>query len=93
MCGIYGFAGFREDGLVDRMGRVLVHRGPDGEGRYEAPDGSLFTMGMRRLSIIDLQGGSQPVYNEDRSIAICYNGETYNYVELREELERRFGRR
>ncbi len=45
-------------------------------------------MGMRRLSIIDLEGGWQPVYNEDRSIAICYNGETYNYVELREELER-----
>jgi len=89
MCGIYGFAGFKEDGLVDRMGRVLVHRGPDGEGRYEAPDGAPFSMGMRRLSIIDLEGGWQPVYNEDKSIAICYNGETYNYVELREELEKR----
>ncbi len=88
MCGIYGFAGFKEDGLLDRMGRVIAHRGPDGEGAYLAPDGSPFSMGMRRLSIIDLEGGWQPVFNEDRSLAICYNGETYNYVELREELEK-----
>lgn len=88
MCGIYGFAGFKEDGLLDRMGRVIVHRGPDGEGAYLAPDGAPFSMGMRRLSIIDLEGGWQPVFNEDRSLAICYNGETYNYVELREELEK-----
>ncbi|HEY2573138.1 MAG TPA: asparagine synthase (glutamine-hydrolyzing) [Verrucomicrobiaceae bacterium] len=89
MCGIYGFAGFKEEGLIDRMGCVMAHRGPDGEGRYEAPDGAAFSMGMRRLSIIDLEGGWQPVFNEDRSIAVCYNGETYNYVELREELERK----
>lgn len=87
MCGIYGFAGFKEDGLLDRMGRVIRHRGPDGTGRYEAPDGAPFSMGMQRLSIIDLEGGWQPVFNEDQSIAVCYNGETYNYVELREELE------
>jgi asparagine synthase (glutamine-hydrolysing) len=87
MCGIYGFAGFKEENLLDRMGRVIRHRGPDGQGRYEAPDGALFSMGMQRLSIIDLEGGWQPVYNEDKSIAICYNGETYNYVELRGELE------
>lgn len=87
MCGIYGFAGFKEDGLLDRMGRVIRHRGPDGQGRYEAPDGMPFSMGMQRLSIIDLEGGWQPVFNEDHSIAICYNGETYNYVELRDELE------
>jgi asparagine synthase (glutamine-hydrolysing) len=88
MCGIYGFAGFKEDGLLDRMGRVIVHRGPDGEGAYVAPGGAAFSMGMRRLSIIDLEGGWQPVFNEDRSLAICYNGETYNYVELRDELEK-----
>jgi asparagine synthase (glutamine-hydrolysing) len=87
MCGIYGFAGFKEDNLLDRMGRVIRHRGPDGQGRYEAPEGAPFSMGMQRLSIIDLEGGWQPVYNEDKSIAICYNGETYNYVELRAELE------
>lgn len=87
MCGIYGFAGFKEEGLLDRMGRVIRHRGPDGTGRYEAPDGAPFSMGMQRLSIIDLEGGWQPVYNEDQSIAVCYNGETYNYLELRTELE------
>ncbi len=87
MCGIYGFAGFKEDGLIDRMGRVIRHRGPDGQGRYEAPDGMPFEMGMQRLSIIDLEGGWQPVYNEDQTLAVCYNGETYNYLELREELQ------
>ena len=86
MCGIYGFAGFDEEGLLDRMGDAIRHRGPDGRGSYRANDGSRFAMGMQRLSIIDLEGGWQPVYNEDRSIAICYNGETYNYVELREQL-------
>lgn len=89
MCGIYGFAGFAEDGLLEKMGRVIRHRGPDGEGSYEAPNGVPFRMGMRRLSIIDLGTGWQPIFNEDRSIAICYNGETYNYVELRDELEKR----
>lgn len=87
MCGIYGFAGFEEDGLLEKMGRVIRHRGPDGEGEYTAPAGARFRMGMRRLSIIDLDSGWQPIYNEDKSIAICYNGETYNYVELRSELE------
>jgi asparagine synthase (glutamine-hydrolysing) len=87
MCGIYGFAGFEEDGLLERMGRVIRHRGPDGEGNYQAPQGVPFQMGMRRLSIIDLGTGWQPIFNEDRSIVVCYNGETYNYVELRDELE------
>jgi asparagine synthase (glutamine-hydrolysing) len=87
MCGIYGFAGFSEDDLLGRMGRVMTHRGPDGVGTYAAPDGMPFQMGMRRLSIIDLEGGWQPVFNEDYTLAVCYNGETYNYLELREELE------
>lgn len=86
MCGIYGFAGFKEENLLDRMGKIIHHRGPDGQGRYEAPDGVPFSMGMQRLSIIDLEGGWQPVYNEDSTVAVCYNGETYNYVELRQEL-------
>lgn len=87
MCGIYGFAGFDEDGLLDRMGDAIRHRGPDGRGGYRPTDGTRFAMGMQRLSIIDLEGGWQPVYNEDRSIAVCYNGETYNYLELREQLK------
>lgn len=67
------------------MGRSLAHRGPDGEGFYE-DEPHRFFMGMRRLSIIDLAGGRQPIYNEDHSLAVCFNGEIYNYVELREEL-------
>lgn len=84
MCGIYGFCGFEEDGLLDRMAASVIHRGPDGEGRFAAEG---ITMGMRRLSIIDLEGGDQPIFNEDGSVAVVYNGEIYNYIELRRELE------
>jgi asparagine synthase (glutamine-hydrolysing) len=86
MCGIYGYAGFHEERLLDRMGNVIRHRGPDGEGRFEIERPHRLAMGMRRLSIIDLEGGWQPIYNEDRSVAVVQNGELYNYVELREEL-------
>ena len=86
MCGIYGFSGFSEVGLLERMAKVQVHRGPDGEGRYDKPE-QRFHMGMRRLSIIDLTGGSQPIFNEDETLAIVLNGEIYNYKELRVELE------
>ncbi len=69
--------------MLDR----IVHRGPDGQGtHFEAASG--LAMGMRRLSIIDLEGGTQPIWNEDNSIAVVFNGEIYNYVELRRELER-----
>ncbi|MEM7146175.1 MAG: asparagine synthase (glutamine-hydrolyzing) [Verrucomicrobiota bacterium] len=86
MCGIFGFSGFEEERLLERMAEAMVHRGPDGEGYFRAAG---FQMGMRRLSIIDLEGGVQPIYNEDRSIAVCYNGEIYNYIELRDELIKR----
>ncbi len=66
------------------MSKSILHRGPDGEGFFTS---ERFSMGMRRLSIIDLVHGDQPIYNEDRSIALCFNGEIYNYVELREELK------
>ena len=87
MCGIFGFAGFEEDGLLDRMDRILVHRGPDERGRYCGAD--RMSLGMRRLSIIDLQSGSQPLFNEDRSVVAFNNGEIYNYVELIDELTRK----
>jgi asparagine synthase (glutamine-hydrolysing) len=87
MCGIFGFSGFRDERVLARMAKAMRHRGPDGEGIYEAPEGVAFSMGMVRLSIIDLHTGWQPVYNEDQSLAVCYNGECYNYVELRAELE------
>jgi asparagine synthase (glutamine-hydrolysing) len=86
MCGIFGFAGFENPTLLARMGKVLAHRGPDGEGYFHCGPVS---MGMRRLSIIDLAGGDQPIYNEDGTIAVCYNGEIYNYLELMDDLQRR----
>ena len=94
MCGIAGFvespataAPFAADAsraLVHRMCDVIRHRGPDDEGVWVAPGVAL---GMRRLSIIDLSTGHQPIHNEDRSVWIVFNGEIYNYRELRRELE------
>ena len=88
MCGIAGIvsraAGERiEAGVIRRMCQAIVHRGPDDEGVF-VKDG--VGLGMRRLSIIDLAGGHQPVFNEDRTVWIVYNGETYNFPELRQEL-------
>jgi asparagine synthase (glutamine-hydrolysing) len=89
MCGICGTYNFdqrtADPDLVRRMAGTIAHRGPDDEGFLF--DGAV-GLGMRRLSIIDLAGGSQPVYNEDGSIGIVFNGEIYGYVELRSELER-----
>src|SRR5437868_1554357 len=68
---------------VQQMCSAIVHRGPDDEGVLA--EGSI-GLGMRRLSIIDLSGGHQPIHNEDKTIWIVYNGETYNFRELREEL-------
>src|SRR3989442_12715572 len=88
MCGIAGFIEkrFAENEACERLDAMLdliSHRGPDGSGTYFS--GAL-AMGMRRLSIIDLAGGQQPIWNEDRSLAIVFNGEIYNYVELRDRL-------
>src|SRR5579862_1532501 len=88
MCGICGVVGIesREAGepVVRRMMAAMVHRGPDEEGLLVAPPVAL---GMRRLSIVDLAGGSQPVWNDAGTLAIVYNGEVYNFLELRAELE------
>lgn len=91
MCGIAGHISrvVRASGhvaCVRRMNQALVHRGPDGAGEFSDPHVHL---AMRRLSIIDLTGGWQPLYNEDRSLALVANGEIYNHVELRAELEAR----
>jgi asparagine synthase (glutamine-hydrolysing) len=90
MCGIAGVLYADSDRPVDRailqaMGDSLAHRGPDAEGFWIEPG---FGMVHRRLSIIDLAGGDQPIGNEDGSVRVVYNGEIYNYRELREELER-----
>src|SRR2546430_131659 len=94
MCGIAGAVWTREGraleaGALDRMTDAVSHRGPDGRGtRYErTPDGGGAALGHRRLSIIDLAGGGQPLSNEDDTVWITYNGEVYNYRELRQELE------
>src|SRR5689334_1202248 len=90
MCGICGAFNFSEvpvDGeLIDRMTNVIRHRGPDGTGRFLS---GYVGLGHRRLSIIDLSGGSQPISNEDGSIQIVFNGEIYNFLELRQELSRK----
>src|SRR5258706_5527761 len=91
MCGIAGVvsttrASNISDALVRRMCDQIVHRGPDDEGIFVSDDAGL---GMRRLSIIDLSGGHQPVFNEDRTAWIVYNGEIYNFPELRPALESR----
>lgn len=88
MCGIHGI--YRLDGgpapieWLDRMGNVTVHRGPDDSGAHA--DGRC-AIGMRRLSIIDLSGGHQPIANHDRSLVVVCNGEIYNFRELRAELQ------
>ena len=89
MCGITGVMRFGsgdhvESGVVRRMCDVMAHRGPDDDGIYV--DGSV-GLGMRRLSIIDLTTGHQPISNEDATVWIVFNGEIYKYPALRQRLE------
>jgi asparagine synthase (glutamine-hydrolysing) len=88
MCGICGIVGFQAPEqnrrVLTRMLAALDHRGPDGEGSIIS---SPVAVGMRRLSIIDLPGGTQPIWNESRKLAVVFNGEIYNFRELRRELE------
>jgi asparagine synthase (glutamine-hydrolysing) len=90
MCGIAGYVTTDElaerTDLLRQLAGALRHRGPDDEGFFTAPGVSL---AMRRLSIVDLAGGQQPIANEDGSIHVIFNGEIYNYVELRVRLEKR----
>ena len=89
MCGICGFTGEMLDlndrkAVIKHMTDVITHRGPDSDGEYF---GDGVTMGFRRLSIIDIAStGDQPIYNEDRTLVITFNGEIYNYQDLRREL-------
>lgn len=85
MCGICGFTGSvdRNEQVLQKMTDVIAHRGPDGAGLYQTDEVSL---GHRRLSIIDLELGAQPMFSQDRKIAIVFNGEIYNYQEIQAEL-------
>lgn len=85
MCGIAGFMGQVENraDVIRNMTEVITHRGPDSDGFYTDDN---ISMGFRRLSIIDLGAGHQPIYNEDKSLVLTFNGEIYNYKDLRKEL-------
>ena len=90
MCGIVGIINANSRSvdreIIERMNRCIVHRGPDEDGFYVNDS---VAMAMRRLSIIDLAGGQQPIHNRDRTKWIVYNGEIYNFQELRKDLEKR----
>ena len=87
MCGICGFTrsgSIYDDRVIEEMKSAIAHRGPDGHGTFS--DMSV-VLGHRRLSIIDLTGGAQPLFNEDRSICVVVNGEIYNFKELKKSLQ------
>jgi asparagine synthase (glutamine-hydrolysing) len=91
MCGITGIVDMRgerpvDEALLRAMNGVIGHRGPDGDGFHFEPGVGL---GHRRLSIIDLEGGKQPLYNEDHSVVVTYNGEIFNFMEVERELLQR----
>ena len=86
MCGIAGFVGGGDQGDLERMMRAIAHRGPDGEGLHIDREFGVH-LGHRRLSIVDIAGGAQPMWNEDATVAVIFNGEIYNHRELRVELE------
>lgn len=85
MCGICGFTGevLDRSKTIRKMADVITHRGPDSSGYYED---NRISMGFRRLSIIDVDAGHQPIYNEDKTLVLTFNGEIYNYKTLKEEL-------
>jgi asparagine synthase (glutamine-hydrolysing) len=89
MCGVAGVLDLQDRGvarpLLQRLCAQLAHRGPDDEGYYFKGSAAL---GQRRLSIIDLAGGQQPMSNEDGTVWVTFNGEIYNFQELRQRLEK-----
>jgi len=91
MCGITGIVDLRgerpiDERLLRRMNGLLNHRGPDGDGFHIEPGVGL---GHRRLSIIDLEGGKQPLYNEDNTVVVTFNGEIFNFMEIEADLVKR----
>jgi len=86
MCGIAGFIGNGDIDDIVRMTRNLKHRGPDEEGFWKNNIKNIF-FGHRRLSVIDPVDGKQPMWDNTSSLCVIFNGEIYNYIELRKELE------
>ena len=93
MCGVFGWASRRalDTAIMDRGLDALAHRGPDGRGRWRGrlADGGEVALGHTRLSIIDVDGGAQPFFSHDRRFVVSFNGEIYNFIELREQLRAR----
>ena len=91
MCGFVGFTGLREqrEAILHKMADRIIHRGPDMEGYHISGDDprTAIALGFRRLSIIDLAAGKQPMYNEDGTVVCVFNGEIYNFMDLRTELQ------
>ena len=87
MCGIAGFIGVGDEQILKSMTDTLVHRGPDEEGHWVDIDKGIY-LGHRRLSIIDIISGQQPMCLVDNSLCVVFNGEIYNHIELREELQK-----
>jgi asparagine synthase (glutamine-hydrolysing) len=85
MCGIVGFTGRQDSKALVAMTRHMAHRGPDGEGLYENAEAGVY-FGHRRLAVVDLVSGGQPMHNADSSLVVVFNGEIYNHLELRKEL-------
>lgn len=85
MCGIAGFSGHGDQKTLERMTLRLAHRGPDGQGFFSDEKNKVF-LGHRRLSIIDLAGGQQPMWNETGDVGVVFNGEIYNHADLRRQL-------
>lgn len=91
MCGINGFVSYDHSidhhASINKMNNLIIHRGPDSDGQYVCNQKNyIVALGMRRLSIIDLNNGSQPIFSKNKSIVIVFNGEIYNYKNLKQEL-------
>ena len=86
MCGIFGYIGLNDDSVLEKMSKVMIHRGPDAHGFWGDQEHKVF-LGQNRLSIIDLStSATQPLFNEDKTVVLVFNGEIYNYQELRADL-------
>lgn len=85
MCGIAGFVGAGGIAALEGMLAALIHRGPDGQGHYTDAGHAVY-IGQRRLAVLDILGGAQPMWNEDRTVAVIFNGEIYNHRDLRSQL-------